>query len=407
VLSDVLPMASDGRALLVWSGGASSYCPAWGRWFLRGAAETAAKSLAITGQTECNAVSAGGNAAGVSAVTWTEPDAANGTDVAQYRDGAWLANPTLVSKIAADRLRVAVGPSGAVTLFEHVSGKSTAWTTNASGKWPADGNPISPFTAEGRTSVAFDRAGNGLAVWRAKDPLNTQLQRIVASKLMTLDGEWGNVVDIPGSVTATSADAQRGVPTVAFDSNGDAMALWNDASFAGKLMASRYSQQTGWAGPELISGALAVDLINDAPGLTFDGEAFVAAWMALEGGKRYTYTARYDLKTGWGIYEKQQTITADGTSAARMPRLVSDGRGNLLLVFAKGKTPTYSLMYQRYAKGAWSAITAVPGGTVTQPYFEETDILPLSISANGLGALAWTNYDSANYVSTVRLASFF
>jgi hypothetical protein len=185
------------------------------------------------------------------------------------------------------------------------------------------------------------------------------------------------------------------------------MALWNDASFAGKLMASRYSQQTGWAGPELISGALAVDLINDAPGLTFDGEAFVAAWMALEGGKRYTYTARYDLKTGWGIYEKQQTITADGTSAARMPRLVSDGRGNLLLVFAKGKTPTYSLMYQRYAKGAWSAITAVPGGTVTQPYFEDADILPLSISANGLGALAWTNYDSANYVSTVRLASFF
>jgi hypothetical protein len=394
--------------VLVWSGSASGYCPAWGRWFLRGVAATAAKSLAIAGQTECNFVSAGGNATGVSAVTWSEPDAANGTDVAQYRHGAWLAKPTLVSKSAsADRLRLAVAPSGAVTLFEHTPGKSNVWTTDAAGNWPANGKLISTFSAQGRTSVAFDEDGNGVAVWRAKDPLNTELQRIVASKLTSADGEWGNAVDLPGSITATAVDGQRGVPTVAVDSKGDAMALWVDASRSGKLMASRYTHEDGWVEPEVISGALVVDLIEDAPGLTFDGRGFVAAWVAVDGDKGYTYSARYDLKTGWGTYEKQQTIVADGTSVARMPRLVSDGRGNLLLVFVKGKTPTYSLMYQRYANGAWSAITAVPGGTVTQPYFEGADILPLSISANGLGALAWTNYDSANYVSTVRLASFF
>lgn len=407
VLSDVLPMRADGSALVVWSGSVSSYCPAWARWFLRGESSMATKSLAIAGQTECNLVTAGGNAAGVGAVAWSEPDASNGTDVAQFRDGAWLAKPALVSKEAsADRLRLAVSPSGVVTFFEHNTGASKAWVTNADGSWPASGKLLSAFTGQGRTSVAFDAQGDGLAVWRAKDPLSTKLQRIVAARFSSASGSWEPAIDLVGSVTTTSADAQRGTPVVATDDQGDALALWVDATFAGKLMASRYLQATGWAEPEVISGAPVVDLLEDAPALTFDGEAYVAAWTGLSAGKRYTYTARYDLDTGWGTYQKQQTAV-DGTSAARMPRLVSDGRGNLLLVFAKGATPTFTLMTQRYSAGAWGAITAVPGATVERSDFENADILPLSMSANGLATLAWTNYNSVDYVSTVRLASFF
>lgn len=408
VLSDVLPMTAEGNALVVWTGTAESYCPAWGRSFLRGVAPDAAKSLAITGQTECNFVSSGGNATGVNAVTWSEPDASNGTDVAQFRDGAWLAKPALVSaNYSADRLRVAVAPSGVVTLFEHVPGISKAWTTDAKGTWPVDGDVISTFTAQGRTSVAFHQKGDGIALWRAKDPLNTKLQRIMESRFSAAGGEWSTAVDLPGSVTATSDDAQRGTPVVAVDSNGGAMALWVDSTFTSKLRASRYDNKNGWAQPEVISGALAVDVIDDAPGLTFDGQAFVAAWVALDAGERYTYTARYDLTTGWSPYDKQQTSAADGTSAARMPRLVSDGRGNLLLVFAQGSGTSFTLASQRYASGAWSPISPVPGGAVTQLSFENSDILPLSMSANGLAALAWTNYDSVNFASTVRLASFY
>jgi hypothetical protein len=33
--------------------------------------------------------------------------------------------------------------------------------------------------------------------------------------------------------------------------------------------------------------------------------------------------------------------------------------------------------------------------------------LRLSMSPNGLAALAWTNYDAVKYVSAVRLASFY
>jgi hypothetical protein len=172
-------------------------------------------------------------------------------------------------------------------------------------------------------------------------------------------------------------------------------------------MASRYAQATGWAEPESISGVPVVSQANDPPALAFDGQAFVAAWTAQDAGKRYAYTARYDLKTGWDAYEKQQTTAADGTSAATMPRLVSDGRSNLLLVFAQGTAPTFTLMSQRYSHKAWGAIKALPSGTISDQNFEDQHRLPLSMSMNGLAALAWTNADSVNYVRTVRLASFF
>ena len=52
--------------------------------------------------------------------------------------------------------RLAVAPSGAVTLFEHTSVGSKAWTTDASGAWPATGDALSSYAAETPTSVAFD-----------------------------------------------------------------------------------------------------------------------------------------------------------------------------------------------------------------------------------------------------------
>jgi Bacterial Ig-like domain len=408
-LSGTLPIASDGSVLLAWSGNATEYCPVWARWFLRGAPSTAAKAFTIAGQTECNFVSSAGNATGVSAVVWAEPDAANGTDVEQYRAGAWQATPSLVSKSTDSfPLEVTVAPNGLVTFFEHsVFGGTKVWTTDVAGKWPADGAPISTFAAKGPTSVAFDSKGNGFAVWRAKDPSGTKLERTVVSRLTTESGTWGDVEDLPGSVTATtSAAAQRGAPTVAIDSKGDALALWVDASSTGKLMASRFSQSI-WAEPESVSGALTVDLLESPPALAFDGKGFIAAWTAQEAGKRYAYTARYDLKTGWDTYQKQQTAADDGTSAPTMPRIVSDKRGNSLLVFAKGAAPAYTLMYQRYSDGVWGTIQPVPGGAVANAYFENLRTMPLSMSANGSAALAWTNYDAAKYLSTVRLASFF
>jgi hypothetical protein len=410
-MSDALPMTSSGRTLVAWNGSGPNRCPATARWYLRGVATTMVETFPVAGQAECEHISSGANDAGAAAVVWTSPTVGQGVTVQQYRDNAWLADAGSVSKnISSAYFRLVLAPSGATTVFEHdpYTG-SVAWTTDAAGKWPATGNALSTHPAQGPTSAVIDSQGNGLAVWRAKAQTEPKLGRVVASRWSSATGKWAKAADLPGSVTATDT-AERGNPVVALDSQGDGLALWVDTLPSGKLMASRFVQ-SAWTQPESISGALAVDAFWDAPGyaLAFDGQAFVAAWTAQEGGESYAYTARYDLKTGWDPYQKQQISAADGTSATA-PLLVSDGRGNLLLVYAKGAAPTYTLVYQRYAAGAWSAIKPVPGGTLSSQDLHTSEYrLALSASSNGLASLAWANYDYTgdSPMAGIRLASFY
>lgn len=419
-MSDALPMTSTGRTLVAWNGSGFDRCPATAKWFLRGEADVdMVRSFPTNGQPECEQLSSSANAAGIAGVVWVSPNSGQGVTVQQYRAGGWLSSATLLVKNpSAQRPRLAVAPSGAMTVFEHdTTTGSFVWTTDVEGNWPATGQlpgtgaPLSKHLARSQTSAVFDSQGKGWAVWKAQASDEKELERIVASRLATANGKWAAATDLPGSVAAAPPDAssgapRRGAPVVALDSQGEPLVLWVDGDAQGKLMASRFVQ-SAWTAPESISGALVVDAFYEPPALAFDGQAFVAAWTAQEAGEYYAYTARYDLKTGWDAYQKQQTVAADGSIAAKMPRLVSDGRGNLLLVYAKGEGSSFELLYQRYANETWGSINPVPGGAVSSPDFE-AKTLALSMSSNGLAALAWADYGSPNdFISSVRLASFY
>jgi hypothetical protein len=412
-LSNGLPITSAGDVLVAWAGVGNENCPVTARWFRRGVVGTT-KVISFEGLQDCASLSSSGNAAGVASLVWNLPNSEHGTYVHQYRAGAWQASPTLVSKdTSGHHFSAPVAPNGVVTLFEPVNTGTKTWTTGAAGKWHATGNVASANGATSPASIAFDAEGNALALWHVIPIIAGGLgfERIVASRFDAATSKWSVASDLPGSVAAnpTTSGSQRGVPVVAVDDQGDAIALWVDASANAKLMASRYSLATGWDAPESISGAPIVKSGYEPPALAFDGEAFVAAWLAEDGGKSYTFTARYEAANGWGAPVRQQVTAADGTSALRMPRLVSDRRGNLLLVFAKGAAPTYTLVYQRYAHGAWDAIKAVPGGTVANQYFESNSgtVLALSMNDSGLAALSWGNYDQDYRISAIRLASFY
>ena len=410
-LSDGLPISSEGDVLVAWAGGDERNCPITARWFRRGVAVTTTVFDLATPLNDCGWVTSGGNAAGVASVAWRIPSSPHGTYVQQYRDGAWQANPSLVSKDTSGHdLHLAVAPSGVVTLFEHRAVPPTRWTTDAAGKWPTTASVVSSGDSSAPVSVAYDPEGNAFALWHSAASVGG-IERIEVSRFDAATGKWSTAVDLPGSVAvnAPTVDNLRGVPVVAVDDEGGAMVLWSNGSANGKIMASRYSASTGWDAPEPISDTLVVESRYEPPALVFDGEVFVAAWTALEAGKRLTFTARCEVATGWGAYRKQQVNAADGTSALKMPRLVSDGRGTSLLVFAKGAEPTYSLVYQRYANGAWDALKAVPGGSVTNKYFEDSSraVLALSMNSSGLAALSWGNYDDFERISVIRLASFY
>jgi len=152
-----------------------------------------------------------------------------------------------------------------------------------------------------------------------------------------------------------------------------------------------------------------------APAIAFDGQGFVVAWVgqwentsAICLNAYCTYTSRYDLELAkWGAIDTRQTAAAD-IAAAKMPLLASDRRGNLMLVWAKPvSSDTFTLAYQRRMGGKWSAIAAIPGGTIAGKNFLTGGVRsPLSMNASGVAAISWGNYDSAGLITTIRLASF-
>jgi len=415
--ADTLPITTEGNVLLGWLGKNNASCPSYAGWFNRGKAVAAAKALSANDVTDCERVAVGGNAAGVAAVLWQVPDAQHGTYVQQYRAGKWATGDGKISAstVSYTHPTLAVAPNGMVTFFQNGGPGTTAWRTDAAGKWAATGDVLEANEqALNPPEVAFDAQGNGLAIWRATDAGSAE--QILVSRY-TAGGSWAAATALPGSSSnAGTASSGRGAAVaLAMNPNGDAMAVWVrlPGTGTGTLVASSFSRSSGWGGATPLTSTLVVDPINDRPGLVFDGKTFVAAFTGSDASKLAAYSVRYDtVAQGWDAAEKRQAAS-DLASAARMPRLASDGRGNLMLVWTTGVSPNYKLVYQRYANGAWGETQVVPGGAITNQRFETgldynpEPPFPLAMNHLGLGALSWANASSIGAITGVRLASFF
>lgn len=414
-ISHVLPMTNTGEAWLAWGGKGITRCPASIQPFRAGKEAAGLKSFGFLQDQECHDLVAAGNADGVLALAWTEHDNQGGSYTQQRRAGSWAAtNERIAQEGQAPRpdlspLDLLVAPNGTVTFFAHSHEGSKAWRADANGDWQSPGDPLSEHWAtEAHASSAIDGDGNGLAVWRAKDEKGDGRERILASRY-TAGARWAEAVDLPGSVTAGSATSvQRGTPALAFDGSGNALALWVDGNST-QLMASFFSSEGDWLEAETVSDDLSVSLLWSPPALVFDGTDWVAAWTAVNAQDRWlTYTARYKATTGWSDPEPQQGID-DELAAKRMPRLVADRRGNLMLVWAIGTEPDLKQVYQRYTHGSWGAITELPSGDIHFQSFEADYPvnLPISITDNGLIALAWGQRGEDGLLTEARLASFY
>jgi len=407
--SDSLPFSADGNVLLAWTATAATGCPASAGWFRLGKANGASQAFDPSDQ-GCQDVTASANAAGVGAVAWSVPRA--GSLAQQFRSEAWQSQNAVVSTNVLLMPRVAVAPTGLVTLIAASATGSTAWRTDANGKWLAQGDPLSSDVAASPASIAFDAKGNGLAVWAA----NGAFTEILYSRYTLTSAKWSAAKAIPDALSF-GGGAHDHAPALAMTPDGNAVAVWTQTLLDANrdhMAASVFSPVSGWAADAVELSPRGLDIGLEAPTVTFDGETFVVAWVAKPADTGpgvcdqadCVYTDRYDLQQGtWPPAVAQQTKVAD-VAAAKMPRLASDGHGNSLLVWAKpAAASTYSLVYQRFAAGKWGAIQALPGGSVTDANFADGP-LALAMNGSGMAALAWGNR-SANVLTTIHLASFF
>jgi len=166
--------------------------------------------------------------------------------------------------------------------------------------------------------VAFDRRGNALAVWAQNDGTR---YHIWANRFNGTD--WGTAELIE---TDNAEDAFK--PQIAFDNNGNALALWGQYDGARtNIWANRFNG-TDWGTAELIETDDAGNAFG--PQLAFDdtGSAFVV-WVQNDGARYNIRANRFD-GSNWGTAE---LIETDDRGDAFKPQIALDNNGNALAVW--------------------------------------------------------------------------
>lgn len=406
-LSTRLDVDAEGRALLGWTDGAEGACPARAAFFQRGEALTA-KELTFSRTQYCSAPRAALSANGYGFVSWYEEDnQGNGLATAEYRDGKWGAASGRNNRNDSFSGAVGAAEDGTLHYIGPGSGDVQVWFTSPEGKWAKNGVILSPRVALGDVQLSVAKNGDAVAAWRDEAPGGTP--QILVATYSAQAKVWSPGITLPGSL---SSSEEHGEPQTVFDADNVPAVMWLRGE---ELVVSRFVPLQGsWSGPVKVSGSYNVfpHTKLDAPAIVFDGTSLVVAFTAFNGAvsKRYdVYVSRYDRDID--EWASPEVVSSNDTVAAfRMPRMVADARGNLLVVWASTATPvgTFELAYQRYdaEAGAWAEAAFIDDATFTNADLTKGDgYFPLGGNQDGLAALAFAD-KSSSWLANLRLASF-
>ena len=171
------------------------------------------------------------------------------------------------------------------------------------------------------SQVAFDVSGNAIAVWYQSDATRSN---IWANRYVAGSG-WGTA-----ELIETDNAGNATYPEMAFDVSGNAIAVWrqNDGTRE-NTWANRYVAGSGWGTAELIETDNAGVAV--VPQVAFDGDGnAVAVWYQSDGTRENIWANRYAAGSGWGTAE---LIETDNTGTAARPQVAIDVSGRAMAVW--------------------------------------------------------------------------
>ncbi|WP_028672398.1 Ig-like domain-containing protein [Saccharospirillum impatiens] len=264
-------------------------------------------------------------------------------------------------------------------------GSAHTWSfTTADGTWKVPTLIETDNAGDARDpQIAIDAEGNALAIWAQIDVTgsNTYANRYTAGL------GWG-----AATLIETNNAGRVGAPQIAFDAEGNAVAVWYQADgIRFNIYSNRYTTGSGWGTATLIETEDAGDAIHPQVAVDTSGNV-LAVWEQSDGNQFSIYANRYTPGSGWG---STTLIETDNAGNARSPQIAFDASGNALAVWKQtdGSGARFNIHANRYTAGSgWGTATLIQidnSGNADYPQ--------IAVDAEGNALAVWSQLDDTRY----------
>jgi hypothetical protein len=254
---------------------------------------------------------------------------------------------------------IAIDPDGnAITVWYQSDGtRDNIWSNRyapSSGWDTAELIETDNAGRAGRPHVAIDSNGNALAVWVQSNGTRFSLW----SNRYTPSGSWG----MPELIETDDA-GNTNYPRIAFDPAGNALAVWYQSDGTrDNIWSNRYTSGVGWGTAELIETDDAGDAQLPEIAIDPNGNA-LSVWYQSDGSVFNIWSNRYTPSGGWGTAELIETYNADHATS---PHVAVDVKGNALAVWEQSDGAYRSVWSNGYTpSGGWGTAARIDAGTLT------------------------------------------
>ena len=287
---------------------------------------------------------------------------------------------------ALGNVKVHVDKNGNTFRYSYdVNGKKIAeyLPTTYSGTDVAPSTIDSASGSSNAAQVAYDRQGNAIAVWSQTDGATNN---IYVNRYNGTTGTWG------GAQLLESGSGSADNPQVAIDNQGNAMAVWTQSDgVTNNIYARRFTIATGtWGIAQLIESGVGY---ADSPQVGVDNQGnAMAVWAQNDGVTNNIYANRYNVATGtWGTAQLIET----GIGYAAGQRIAVDTLGNAMAVWSQADGATTNLYANRYnvATGTWGTAQLIETG-IGYPFGQQ-----IAVDNAGNAMAVWSQVDG----STINL----
>ncbi|EKF74742.1 hypothetical protein A11A3_06958 [Alcanivorax hongdengensis A-11-3] len=365
---------SDGNAIAVWEQHDGMMYSIWANTYTPGTGWGSAETIESGDKTASHPQITFVNDTGKAIAVWQQSDGAHRNIRANTYtpDSGWSTSSVLVEQDdAGDAYNPRITSDGAghiIAVWYRIVDYSTATiqtnTYSAGSGWDAASLTLASFdisnsnsaSSPKRPQIAADGAGNVIAIWRQYDGTRWNIH----ARTSTFSSGWST----PATLIEHGDDGDALAPQIAFDGDGNAIAVWAQDNASGTdvrydIQANTYTPDGGWG------TATRIEHDNDGnagfPQIALDhaGHA-IAVWVQNEGIHYNIRANTYTQENGW---DTATLIEQDDDGDARRPRIAVDGDGHAIAVWHQNDGAHYNIRANTYTpKNGWDTATRIDHG---------------------------------------------